>query len=106
MEQVTFFAFHSDGSLNLRGGYFEDGENSWEAISQDESNNTVTFAQLQDGIQYYDYRVKFIDDHTAEFSMLYGDDVMNTQTYRRIPLETETKPEASTPQSAATGDNQ
>ena len=80
----------------MSGGYFEGGDNSWEAVRQDLPNNTVTFAQLQDGIQYYDYQVKFIDDNTATFSMMYGQQVMGSVKYKRVPLhKTSTIPSTS-----------
>ena len=77
----------------MKGGYFEQSENTWEPVSQDSSANTVIFSHLQEGIQYYDYKVKFIDDNTAEFSMLYGDEVMSTSTYHRIPTVNAAEPE-------------
>lgn len=96
MEQATLFKFSADGKLEMSGGYFEGGDNSWEAVRQDLPNNTVTFAQLQDGIQYYDYQVKFIDDNTATFSMMYGQQVMGSVKYKRVPLhKTSTIPATS-----------
>ena len=92
-EQVSYFKFLEDGKLEMKGGYFEQSGNTWEPISQDTATNTVVFSHLQEGIQYYDYKVKFIDDNTAEFSMLYGDEAMSASTYHRIPTVDEAKPE-------------
>lgn len=86
-DQVSYFKFEADGGLKIRGTYSEDSENSWEAISQDVKANKFRFAHLEEGIQYYDYEVEFINDTTAKFSVLYSDQVMSSQTYHRIPKQ-------------------
>ena len=54
----TYFHFEANGKLELRGGFSENAENSWEAVSQDEENKTFVFAHLEEGIQYYNFSVK------------------------------------------------
>lgn len=81
---VSYFKFLPDGKLEIRGGYSEQGNNAWAAVTQDLKTNTLIFAQLEDGIQYYNYKVKFIDDDTATFTMMYADQEMSTQTFKRI----------------------
>lgn len=86
-EKISYFKFGKDGSLKIRGSYSENGNNSWEAVSQDTEANSFRFAHLEDGIQYYDYEVEFIDENSATFSMLYSDQVMMSETYHRIPVQ-------------------
>ena len=62
-------------------------ENSWEPIRQEGS--TLVISQLSGGIQYYDYRIEFVNDDEARISMTYDDQVMSTHRYLRV------KPEAS-----------
>lgn len=85
---VSYFNFSADGKLKIRGGYSEQGNNQWAAVSQDLEAKTLIIAQLEDGIQYYNYKIKFIDDDTATFTMMYGDQEMSSQTMKRIPLAT------------------
>lgn len=93
-QTVAYFHFFADGKLLLRGGYMDSGDNSWQAISQDKDANKVRISQLQDGVQYYDYEVEFIDDNQANISTLYGDQVIATNLYKRVPIKT-AKPSAA-----------
>lgn len=85
-ESVTYFQFHADGSMDVRGTYSEDGDNGWEPVSQDLKENTIRFLHLEDGIAYNEYSVKLLSDTKAEISMMYGDQVMSTQIYTRIAI--------------------
>lgn len=83
---VHYFKFLPNGKLELKGGYSEQGNNAWAAVTQDLKTNTLIISQLEEGIQYYDYKIQFIDDNTATFTMMYGGQEMNTQTFKRIML--------------------
>lgn len=83
---ARYFKFEADGKLEIQGGYSEQGDNTWAAVSQDAKTNTLIIAQLEQGIQYYNYKIKFIDDDTAKFTMMYGEQEMNSQTLKRVPL--------------------
>ncbi|MEP3479140.1 MAG: hypothetical protein ABJZ55_07840 [Fuerstiella sp.] len=85
---ASYFKFAADGKLEIQGGYSAGTQNQWAAIRQDESADTLIIAQLEEGIQYYNYKIKFIDDNTATFTMMYGDQEMSAQTMKRIPLTT------------------
>ena len=85
-ENVTWFHFHADGKMEVRGTYSEDGENGWEPVSQDLKTQTIRFLHLEDGIAYNEYAVKLISQDKAEFSMMYGDQVMSTKVYTRVPV--------------------
>ena len=86
-QDVTYFCFHADGKMDIRGTYSENGNNGWEPVSQDLKTNTIRFLHLEDGISYNEYAVKLLSDDKAEFSMMYGDQVMSTKVYTRIPVE-------------------
>lgn len=83
---ANYFKFSSDGKLEVRGGYSEGANGGWAAVSQDLKTKTLIIAQLEEGIRYYNYKIKFTDDDTATFTMMYGDQSMSSQTFKRVPM--------------------
>jgi hypothetical protein len=99
---ARYFRFHPDGKLTVRGSYLESGNNSWAAVRQE--GQTLTISQLQDGIAYYDFRIEFTSDQEAVFTMMYGDQPMETHTYKRIadvPEDGQRSSDAAAPAAAA-----
>ena len=94
----SYFRFDADGKLTMSGGQFADGENAWEAVQQD--GNTLTVSQLQDSIQYYDYKIEFVSDNEATISLLYNENVMASNRYKRV-LEKPAAAEGSKPEEAS-----
>lgn len=90
----SYLHFHEDGKLSMTGGMFEGGENGWEAVSQDGS--TLIVSQIQDDIQYYDYKVEFVNDDEANITLMFNESVMSSNRYKRIKDEpaAEQKPAA------------
>jgi hypothetical protein len=102
---ATYFHFHPDGKLTVQGNYLESGNNSWLAVRQE--GQTLTISQLQDDIAYYDFRIEFKSDDEAVFTMMYGDQPMDTHTYKRIvddPADAQRPNDAAPPASAASAD--
>jgi hypothetical protein len=94
----SYFRFDADGKLTMSGGQFADGENAWEAVQQD--GNTLIVSQLQDSIQYYDYKIEFVSDNEATISLLYNENVMASNRYKRV-LEKPAAAEGSKPEEAS-----
>jgi hypothetical protein len=94
----SYFRFDADGKLTLSGGQFADGDNAWEAVQQD--GNTLIVSQLQDSIQYYDYKIEFVSDNEATISLLYNENVMASNRYKRV-LEKPAAAEDSRPEEAS-----
>jgi len=94
----SYFRFDADGKLTMSGGQFADGENAWEAVQQD--GNTLIVSQLQDSIQYYDYKIEFVSDDEATISLLYNENVMASNRYKRV-LEKPVAAEGSKPEEAS-----
>ena len=79
---TSSFQFHADGRLTMSGGQFANGDNAWEAVSQD--GNTLIVAQIQDTIQYYDYKIEFVSDDEATISMMFNERVMTSNRFQRV----------------------
>lgn len=89
----SYFHFEADGKLTMTGGQFAQGENGWEPVRQD--GNTLIVSQLQDAIQYYEYKIEFVSDNEATISMTYNDQVMTSNRYKRVVVT----PKAGVPDS-------
>ena len=103
----SYFRFDADGKLTMSGGQFADGENAWETVRQE--GNTLIVSQLQESIQYYDYKIEFVSDDEATISFMFNDNVMASNRYKRVvekPEAAESNPteEATTPESAKDAD--
>ncbi len=82
---TSSFQFHADGKLTMSGGRFARGDNAWEAVHQD--GNTLIVAQIQDTIQYYDYKIEFVSDDEATISMMFNERVMTSNRFKRVREE-------------------
>ncbi len=78
----SYFKFDADGKLTMFGGQFSEGENAWEPVRQD--GNTLIVSQIEDDIQYYEYKVEFVNDNEATISMTYNDQVMSSNRFKRV----------------------
>lgn len=81
----SYLHFHEDGKLSMTGGIFEGGDNGWEAVSQD--GNTLIVSQIQDQIQYYDYKIEFVNDDEATITLMFNESVMSSNRYKRVKDE-------------------
>ena len=91
----SYFKFDADGKLTMFGGQFSEGENAWEPVRQD--GNTLIVSQIEDDIQYYEYKVEFVNDNEATISMTYNDQVMSSNRFKRV-----IEPQAVEPQATET----
>ena len=87
---TSHFQFHADGKLTMTGGQFAAGDNAWEAVRQD--GNTLIVAQIQDTIQYYDYKIEFVSDDEATISMMFNERVMTSNRFKRVREESVAPP--------------
>lgn len=78
----SYFHFHADGKLEIGGGQFAGGDKLWEAVRQD--GNTLIVSQIQEQIQYYDYKIEFVSDDEATISMMFNENVMTSNRYKRV----------------------
>lgn len=76
----TYLNFVEDGSLLTVGGMA--GVDGWEPIRQD--GNVLHVSQIRGGVQYYEYKVEFINDDEATISLMYNDRAMSSNRYKRI----------------------
>lgn len=83
----SWFNFEDGGKLTMLGGQFSQGENAWEPVRQD--GNTLVVSQIQEGVQYYEYRIEFVTDDEATISMTYNDQVMTSNRFKRVKQDSE-----------------
>ncbi len=78
----SYFKFEADGQLTMSGGQFSEGENAWEPVRQE--GNTLIVSQIQEDIQYYEYKIEFVTDDEATISMTFNDQVMSSNRFKRV----------------------
>ena len=85
---TSYFQFHADGKLTMTGGQFAGGDNAWEAVRQD--GNTLIVSQIQESVQYYDYKIEFVSDDEATISMMFNERVLSSNCFKRVREESGT----------------
>ncbi len=95
----SYFKFDADGKLTIIGGQMTEGENAWEPVRQD--GNVLIVSQIQEDIQYYEYKIEFVDDNEATISLTFNDQVMSSNRYKRVMAEEATASDAATTDKSA-----
>jgi hypothetical protein len=83
----SYFKFDADGKLTMLGGQFAGGENAWEPVRQD--GNTLIVSQIQEDVQYYEYKIEFVTDDEATISMTLNEQVLSSNRFKRVVAEAE-----------------
>ncbi len=78
----SFLKFDADGKLTTKGGQSLGEEMEWEAIRQE--GNTLYVSQIQDSIQYYEYKVEFVSDDEATITLMFSEQVMSSNRFKRV----------------------
>jgi hypothetical protein len=78
----SFMKFDADGKLTTKGGQSLGEEMEWEAIRQE--GNTLYVSQVQDSIQYYEYKVEFVNDNEATITLMFSEQVMSSNRFKRV----------------------
>lgn len=96
----SYFKFDADGKLTMEGGLFAGGENAWEPVRQD--GNTLVVSQIQEDVQYYEYKIEFVSDDEATISMMQDEQVLSSNRFKRVIESAEPeKSEATSKESAS-----
>jgi hypothetical protein len=96
----SYFRFDEGGKLTTLGGQFADGSNAWEPVRQE--GNVLIVSQIQENIQYYEYKIEFVTDDEATISMTYNDQVMTSNRFKRVKSDTEAGDAKETAETSAT----
>ncbi|MFN9717802.1 MAG: hypothetical protein ACK58L_03855 [Planctomycetota bacterium] len=78
----SFLKFEADGRLTTTGGQSLGEEMEWEAIRQE--GNTLYVSQIQDSIQYYEYKIEFVSDDEATITLMFSEQVLSSNRFRRV----------------------
>lgn len=87
----SYLKFEADGNLVTKGGQTT-ADQGWECIRQD--GNTLFVSKIQGNIQYYDYKIEFVDENEATISLLFNERVLSSNRYKRIVEEEAASEEA------------